>query len=185
MADHALSLLADIDLAHACDGAPVCMSCCRVGMQPGKFTDDPPVSPAITNTFQAMLAWDSSRTFACFFYPTGGIQWAQAATMMGPAAVVRVCLCTACTQAHVPGALPIHHRVVHLMILRVLSTLCSHAAAASCCCQHVTVPVVFATVPSLSAALRLTMTLSAAQPVSISPRGCWSDVMSCSNETKV
>jgi Nidogen-like len=59
-------------------------------MQPGKFMDDPPVKPAITNTFQAMLAWDSSRTFACFFYPTGGIQWAQAATMMGPAAVVRV-----------------------------------------------------------------------------------------------
>ena len=69
-------------------------------MQPGKFMDDPPVNPAITNTYQAMLAWDSSRTFACFFYPTGGIQWAQAATMMGPAAVVRVHLCaTHCASA--------------------------------------------------------------------------------------
>ena len=65
--------------------------------------DDPPVSPNITNTFQAMLAWDSSRTFACFFYPTGGIQWAQAATMMGPAAVVRVHLCTVhCLSAPLP-----------------------------------------------------------------------------------
>jgi Nidogen-like len=58
-------------------------------MLPGKYQDDPPVNPAISNSFQAMMAWDAKRTFACFFYPQGGIQWAQAATMMGPAAVVR------------------------------------------------------------------------------------------------
>lgn len=42
-----------------------------------------------SSCFQAMLAWDTSRTFSCFFYPQNGIQWTQATTMNSPAAVVR------------------------------------------------------------------------------------------------
>lgn len=70
------------------------LSCSGSGMLPGKFGDDPLVDPSIANSFQAMMAWDSSRTFACFLYPTGGIEWAQSLTMLALAAVVRVLLCT-------------------------------------------------------------------------------------------
>jgi len=56
---------------------------------PGKRFSDPDPDPTRTDSFQAVLAWDSSRTFACFFYPAGGIDWIESTTMTRPAAVVR------------------------------------------------------------------------------------------------
>lgn len=56
---------------------------------PGKRFSDPDPDPTKKDSFQAVLAWDSSRTFACFFYPAGGIDWIQSTTMTKPAAVVR------------------------------------------------------------------------------------------------
>jgi Nidogen-like len=41
------------------------------------------------NTFQAVVAWDATRTYTLFFYPSDGLTWDLGGSATAPAAVVR------------------------------------------------------------------------------------------------
>ena len=47
--------------------------------------DDPPKF----DTFQAVVAWDATRTYTLFFYPSDGLTWDVGGGAAVPAAVVR------------------------------------------------------------------------------------------------
>lgn len=71
------------------------MLCCRDTV----WVSGGPYSPV--NSFQVVLAWDATRTYTLFFYPSGGLMWDEGGFATSPAAAVCAGMTLIC---HCPAA---------------------------------------------------------------------------------